>query len=483
MAIDPITGREKRVLPTSFQSPMSYRSDAPPSAFAAQQASNANAADTQVERSNFRPMKSRSVAGASPAPTPVVPAPNNDAGPPTALKNPEYGKQVTGYRDSQAASFEKTPVYRNYVPGRGAIYSDNISDPALIGKADWQGPARGFTGSGQVQTNAPGGVAAVQNAQPRANRTGQPPANANGAVPLSDTGMQMAVANASRATPAGVPATVAAMTAPAASQVPVTTVTPSAIDRSQFWQDQAASYPPIVQPQASVTPNTPQEPGFVRPQGSAYNRDQAIRNMRMALGSNDHRTTRSSRALRRADEKAMLEAGFWRDQAASVGPGAELRLAEMENQQRGENFRASLANRTSLQNNANNNATRLDAARMRIDAAQNQSTPFTNAAGEVGYISPNRGFSAITDAGGAAVKAYQAPTPAAFGAKEHGTAASKMYSDYVKSTNTQPTPEQIKQWRADAARMNNVQMEEIRDKDGNAVGYRYNYGDGTYGDA
>ncbi len=68
MAIDPITGREKRVLPTSFQSPMSYRSDAPPSAFAAQQASNANAADTQVERSNFRPMKSRSVANRPPVP-------------------------------------------------------------------------------------------------------------------------------------------------------------------------------------------------------------------------------------------------------------------------------------------------------------------------------------------------------------------------------------------------------------------------------
>lgn len=185
--------------------------------------------------------------------------------------------------------------------------------------------------------------------------------------------------NASSPTPAIMrqPATPAPATptptAIAQPQVPTSTVTPnpSAASGPQFWRDQQAS---IQRPAAPVaTAAAPQQPRISRPNfdphGYAYS--QAARNLDMAQNKaefNAKKTglTRTQRQAMGAADQAGIN--FWQDQAASLGPAAAQKMAELQAQQQGENFRTLSRNAMQQNISAGRDAAGLAQAQIGADA-------------------------------------------------------------------------------------------------------------------
>ena len=226
---------------------------------------------------------------------------------------------------------------------------------------------------------------------------------------------------------------------------PRTTVTanPSANGGAQFWADQRASIQRIPQPSTSpgaqVSIQQPDAPRMLRPQGGGYAFDQAVRAMEMAQNKAefDSKKVHRSRARDAANQGVI---NFWADQAASVGPGAAQRMAELQAQQQNENFRT-LSNNAAQQSVAAGNnearaaegaadrtfqlgqnvatrtfqAEQADADRglrrnlsdARLQAQMNAPQLVTANGGVMGYTSPNGGFTALRDQGGNHVLAPQ----------------------------------------------------------------------------
>lgn len=176
----------------------------------------------------------------------------------------------------------------------------------------------------------------------------------------SAAAVSQAVPGVGMATPAASVSPSSGTPAPAAGNVPVTTITanPSANGGPQFWQDQAASFPrTFTRPQPRPAQTNP----AMRATGLTF--DDTVRRLEMAQNRAEWDSKKVQRSRGR-DAVNQQVVNFWADQAASI-PGAETRMAEQQAQQQGETARADAANQMQANIAAGRNATDLAATSMR----------------------------------------------------------------------------------------------------------------------